>query len=641
MSLPNEIIASFGITEGDQDFFSSRKKPLEDVLQELKSLSHQQIYPKTISPALIKNGLIKRLSISELISLEKDFSSHWLNKRNFELFIPSAGAATRQLLLLRTILNHPLLQGLNTPKQLIDRATTSIESHKSELKLLETAAAVDVSSNKKKPDSLRADIKVLQEVVDYAMRFWQEGIVEGRFAFLPELATQLKSSKNLELSDVINERNLRVVAEVIVSTEGLNYGQLPKLLMRIHSYNLGEGRSDARLTFEEHLREAASLLRGGKELRLHFPISEEHRYLVDTALAEILQKEDLLFFLERHGFSTRETQITFSYQNQLTDSVSLLASTKQLARDEDGKPLLRKAGHGTLLSNLSRLKSDSIWINNVDNVLYDNPHIKRIVLLYKKAMASLGLSLERKLHEFVREAESKRGALQTSKQSGASSADAQGISDFIDRALLFLEVELQTKIVRDFLQCVDEAGQLDILIDLLKRPVLIAGFVPLEPGQAGGGPFALEVELARGVVATKVNIVEQSEFKDGANDPNFKAGEFFNPVMLFIARKAPDESVYQLDNLSEPSRFFRSEKTDPLGQVLLAYERPGLWNGGIVKAFQVNIALPSCVFAAIKDIAGKESPLSKLHQPYSGPAITELDELRGVVDDELKRYLEQ
>lgn len=638
MSFSKEELAYFGITRTDEEFFASKGKPLEDVLRELASLNGEQSYPKTISPALISNGLIKQLCLEDLRSLENDFTDHWITERDFELFIPAAGAATRQLLLLRTILNHPQLQGLNTPKQLIDRASEAISQLKTRLSSIEENDSYQQGSSAISSDSLGAEIKVLQEVVDHVDRFWREGIIEGKFAFLSDLAA---ISKEKTLSELIEERNLREIARLIITPQGLNYGQLPKLLMRIHSYKLGEGKADSRLTFEEHLREAASLLKGGTKLKLHFPISKEHRELADTALAEILQKEDLIFFLERHGFSKEKFEISFSYQDQLTDSVSLLVSSKQIARDKEGKPLLRKSGHGALLTNLSQLRSDSIWINNVDNVLYDNPHIKRIVFLYKKAMASLGLSLERKLHAFIVEAEKRKELLPGPSEDSMPHEALQDLQQFIHNIILFLKVNLQTEIHLNLFEGMEPERQLGTLIELLSRPIIVAGFVPLEPGQAGGGPFAVQTELAPGISATKVNIVEQSEFRGGSKDINFRSGEFFNPVMLFVARRAPDGSLYPLNDLSDPSRFFRAEKTDSLGQVLLAYERPGLWNGGIVKAFQLNIALPSCVFGAIKDIAGKESPLAKLHQPYSGPAISELDLLRGAVDEALRGYLEQ
>lgn len=638
MSTTKEELLYFGITESDKDFFAQQGKLLGDVLHELESLNSSPNHPTILSPALIKNGLIKRLSLEHLRSLEEDFTRDWITERDFELFIPAAGAATRQLLLLRTILNHALLQGLNTPQELIEKASESVNRLKNELLTAEDhkssqPALPDIAS-----DSIKAEIKVLQEVVDYAGRFWQEGIVERRFAFISDLAT---CSPAMNLSKLIDEDNLREVARMIISPEGLNYGQLPKLLMRIHSYKLGEGDVDSRLNFEEHIREAASLLKGGTKLRLHLPISREHQALADKALSEILQKESLIFFIERHGFSREQLEVSFSYQDQLTDSVSLLASSRKMARDSNGKPLLRKAGHGALLSNLSQLKSDSIWINNVDNVLYDNPQIKRIVFLYKKAMAALGLSLEKRLHSFIYEVENKKKQLEDTCQNSLSSEIGREVDQLIQEILNFLKVDLQTEIRIDNSRVVDPNKRLDLILEILERPVIVAGFVPLEPGQAGGGPFSLEIEIARGITATKVNIVEQSEFAEGAKDLKFRSGEFFNPVMLFIARRRPDGSVYGLDNLSDPSRFFRSEKTDSTGQVILAYERPGLWNGGIVKAFQLNIALPSCVFAAIKDIAGKESALSKLHQPYSGPAISDLDIAREVVDAEIKRYLDQ
>ena len=62
------------------------------------------------------------------------------------------------------------------------------------------------------------------------------------------------------------------ILRFILMAEGLNYGQLPKALLKFHTYP-GGGRT----ALEEHLVEAALYARDAQGCaRLHFTVSIEH-----------------------------------------------------------------------------------------------------------------------------------------------------------------------------------------------------------------------------------------------------------------------------------------------------------------------------------------------------------------------------
>ncbi len=79
--------------------------------------------------------------------------------------------------------------------------------------------------------------------------------VEGirQFPFCQDLETAL-ARDGLDLSDLIHSHQYRTILDYLLTDLGLNYGGLPKGLLKFHCYPNG-----CRTAFEEHLEEAVSL----------------------------------------------------------------------------------------------------------------------------------------------------------------------------------------------------------------------------------------------------------------------------------------------------------------------------------------------------------------------------------------------
>lgn len=118
-------------------------------------------------------------------------------------------------------------------------------------------AFVDSESDRPEPDS---DVAQVIENID-------------RFAFAPELDNALKSLHGLTAKELIAAGRYKDVVAAIVGQQGLDYGNLPKALLKFHSYPDG-----ARTPLEEQLTEAAQTVASADgKVRIQFTVSPEHR----------------------------------------------------------------------------------------------------------------------------------------------------------------------------------------------------------------------------------------------------------------------------------------------------------------------------------------------------------------------------
>ncbi len=600
--------AIYGVTEDDLLFLEQRGKSRAQVWAELRAMGGERATPIILDSARFDNGYMYPLHLSEVRELLDSWPTI-IEERRMAFFVPAAGAASRQFEMLKTILHHPFFSQQETPQQMVESAVRHLNelSQKSELSGTEKATQ-----------------KSLQGVVKKLMRFWEEGIVQRKFAFVDALQDLLEK-QGVSWEDVLTSQDIKTVCHSILDKEaGLACSFLPKALLFFHAYPTSHGTTEARLAIEEHIRALAPLFSGSASIKLHFAISEEHEAYVKQALVEIFDKPNVKEWLQQFGFTPKDVEVTWSFQGAHTDAVALDLKSGQLARMADNTPLTRKAGHGALIENLANLDADGIWVQNIDNILYDNPPIKRAVLHTKKIMAALTFKLQEQIHNYIRRLHQCRTAGE--------------IEPSLQKELLeFIEQRLTLKVVDDVFSSDDTLRIIETFLHILDRPVMVSGYVPLKPGQKGGGPFVLEMELD-GIRVRKTNTVEGAEFEGGQNHPIFQSGICFNPVNFFLSTQRFDGTHFDLSQYTDPSRFFVSEKTDPNGNPIKAYERPGLWNGALAQVLQVSIGNLACTFAAVKDTSGPESFLSQLHQPGTPPVITPLDRERGIVDEELTTF---
>ena len=201
------------------------------------------------------------------------------------------------------------------------------------------------------------------------------------FAFYDELEKGVGGIKDEE-----GQTKYCEILNFLLSDKGLNYGFLPKGLLKFHQYPEG-----SRTPVEEHMIEGALYGSNSKgEVKLHFTVSPEHReyFMQKTAAAAKVYES-------KFGV---KYDISFSEQKASTDTIAVDPDNNPF-RKADGSLLFRPGGHGALLDNLNDIKGDIIFIKNIDNVVPDL--LKKDTVLYKKALAGLLLHYQEKIFNYL------------------------------------------------------------------------------------------------------------------------------------------------------------------------------------------------------------------------------------------------
>ena len=176
--------------------------------------------------------------------------------------------------------------------------------------------------------------KALFEFVDGADDIPAEGspvakLVEGihKVAFAPDLEIAVKRLYGKTIDELVAEKRFKDLIAAIIKPEGLNYGGLPKGLLKFHSYPEGN-----RTPVEEHLTEGAQTAANSEGVvNLHFTVSANHRKLFEEKIAEVLPEVE-----KRHGV---KFNISLSEQKPSTDTVAVNPDNTPFI--EDGKLLFR------------------------------------------------------------------------------------------------------------------------------------------------------------------------------------------------------------------------------------------------------------------------------------------------------------
>lgn len=386
-----------------------------------------------------------------------------------------------------------------------------------------------------------------------------------QFAFASELLAKSESDKPHK------------IIETLISKKGLNYGQLPKGLLKFHTY-----KNETRTPFEEHMVEGVNYCkRKNGEVHLHFTVSPAHQELFE----ELFNKLQTKFAANNIQF-----KIDFSEQDPSTDTIAVDENNEPIR--EDGKLLFRPGGHGALIENLNKLKDDLIFIKNIDNVVPDHRKDK-VTTQYKKALAGLLLTHQKELYRFQK-------IINEKHYSAIKSAD---LADMVN----FIQDKLMVKFPKDIYYL--EKNELVPLLKMyINRPIRVCGMVKNE-GEPGGGPFW--VKQSDGAVG--LQIVEASQInKDCKNQQKLmQQATHFNPVDLVCAPRNYNNKKFDLNKFIDHKTAFISRKTHN-GTALKALERPGLWNGAMSFWSTIFVEVPSESFAPVKSV---NDLLRPEHQP--------------------------
>ena len=404
---------------------------------------------------------------------------------------------------------------------------------------------------------LEADYDV--PTTDFEKHFFQH---IRAFAFYHDLNEKCLSNEGFDIDNLLSRGCYKAVVSNLLQPNGLNYGQLPKGLLKFHVYPEG-----ARTPVEEHLVEAALYASSDDMADVHFTVSAEHQ-----ALFEQLIQEKVPQYEDKFGI---RYNVTFSVQKSSTDT--LAANMDNTPFRIDGKLLFRPGGHGALIQNLNDLSSDVIFIKNIDNVVPDR--LKSDTVLWKQVIAGVLIRVQKQVFHYLR---------------------------LLDKGdYTHEDLEDMIRFVRHTLNCdypglkeMEDVQLLQFLRTKLNRPIRVCGVVR-NVGEPGGGPFLAYNPDG----SVSLQILESSQIDK--NNPDymrmFTEGTHFNPVDLVCAVRDYQGNKFNLTDYVDSATGFISYKSKN-GRDLKALELPGLWNGAMSDWSTLMVEVPLSTFNPVKTV---------------------------------------
>jgi hypothetical protein len=382
-----------------------------------------------------------------------------------------------------------------------------------------------------------------------------------KFAFYSEL-NKICASRGIALSSM-SSADCAAVLSMILGEEGLNYGNLPKGLVKFHAYKDG-----ARKAVAEHLVEGAEYAQNNDlSVHIHFTVSPNH---LEGFKAEVAESKEAVE--EKYGIAI---SVDYSIQKPSTDTIAVNLDNTPF-RGNDGKLVFRPAGHGALLENLNDIAGDIIFIKNIDNVVPDS--LKPTTIEYKKVLAGLLVDVQERAFEVLRVID-------------ANAIDEKVLADA--RSL----IEQHGGNLSKF-DSLNGTAKADYIKNFLNRPIRVCGMVKNQ-GEPGGGPF-----VARNSDDDySLQIVESSQIdlKNPSQKAIFDSSTHFNPVDLVCGVKNYKGEKFDLRNFRDPKTGFISIKSKD-GRELKAMELPGLWNGAMSNWITLFVEVPLITFNPVKSI---------------------------------------
>ncbi len=392
-----------------------------------------------------------------------------------------------------------------------------------------------------------------------------------KFAFYGDLDETCRKNKGLSIKELVEGGQYKDVVFNLLDFTGMNYGSLPKGLLKFHTYDCC-----SRTSAEEHFVEGALYAATDGVVKLHFTVSPNHK-----ALFEELVAERKAHYEEKFGV---KYDITFSEQKQCTDTIAVDAENAPFR--ENGAIVFRPGGHGALIENLNDIDADVIFIKNIDNVVPDR--LKADTVTYKKLLAGILVSAQKKAFEYVRLIDSGK---YTHEQ--------------VEEMIRFLQNDLQCRCsdIKDMEDC-------DLVLYLRKkfnRPMRVCGMVK-NVGEPGGGPFLAYNQ--DGTVSLQILESSQIDMNNADAKAMFENGTHFNPVDLVCAVKNYNGEKFNLPEFVDKNTGFISHKSKN-GRELKAMELPGLWNGAMSDWNTIFVEVPLVTFNPVKTV---NDLLREVHQ---------------------------
>lgn len=385
-----------------------------------------------------------------------------------------------------------------------------------------------------------------------------------KFAFYEDLNAACIRNEGCDINALLEKGNYKAIVSNLLKESGLNYGSLPKGLLKFHRYD-----SCSRTPVEEHLKEGEQYGKSNEdEVYIHFTVSPEHRRMFEDLVADRVPRMDVA--------NSIRYRISFSEQKPSTDTVAADANNEPF-RDDSGQLLFRPGGHGALIENLNELDTDIVFVKNIDNVVPDR--FKVIETKYKKILAGVLVTVQQKIFEYLRLIDS-----------------GKYTHEELIEILYFVQDTLNVK--NPEVKFLEDAELVLYLKKKLDRPCRVCGMVK-NVGEPGGGPF-LAVN-SDGTISPQILESSQIDMADPEKKEMFLQGTHFNPVDLVCGVKDYRGQHFDLKDFVDNNTGFISIKSKS-GKELKALELPGLWNGAMSDWNTIFVEVPIDTFNPVKTV---------------------------------------
>jgi hypothetical protein len=373
------------------------------------------------------------------------------------------------------------------------------------------------------------------------------------FPFYREL-----KEKTIELNpnyySLTNDLKLYFLIDTLLCESGLNFGQKPKGILPFHI-----NKTKIVTPIEENILEASFYKKDNVKTKIHFTINDEFQNDFEKITNEF-----------------QDFEVDFSYQNSSSDTISVNPDNS-LFRLEDNSLFFRPGGHGALIDNLNDLKSELIFLKNIDNVAQNN---RKIISDYKKVLGAVMIKAQKKIFEYLLKLESK-------------DITEGNLEDLI----YFTENNLSFPLPEDF-KHFKKSYKINYLTKVLNRPIRVCGMVKNE-GEPGGGPFWVQDDKGRQtlqiVESSQINVSNENQLKIA------KSATHFNPVDIVCSVYNYKGQKFNLTDFIDHNAAFITEKTKN-GKPIKAFELPGLWNGAMAKWTTIFVEVPLDTFNPVKTV---------------------------------------
>ena len=395
---------------------------------------------------------------------------------------------------------------------------------------------------------------------DFEREFF-DGITQ--FAFYPLLNKTCVTLYKSNVSELIEAGRYADVLRALLLPEGMNYGSLPKGLLRFHRAAAGSVHTP----LEEHLEEGAQYAADSDRcVRIHFTVSPEHRSGFEKLIKAKVPLMEKVWGVKY--------DITLSEQKASTDTIAVNMDNTPY-RDANGNLLFRPAGHGALLENLNERDADVVFIKNVDNVV--PLRLRSVSTRFKKIIGGYLVQVQRQLKKY----------LEMLDKENVKASDLKAMLRYAKQTLCIFDKATDT---------MDDAALAAWLRDKFNRPIRVCGVVPNE-GEPGGGPYL--AYNADGSASPQILESAQINPDDPAAVEMMKGGTHFNPVDLVCILRRHDGTKFNLLEYVDEETGLISSKSYQ-GRELKALELPGLWNGSMSDWNTLFVEVPLETFNPVK-----------------------------------------